>query len=177
MIKKFYTGIGSRSTPDDVLNKMFDLAGILENLDWTLRSEGQPKGADGAFYHGVKHTQNRIIYKPIHWSKRNDEPEIINEAYVIAAKHHPVWDKLPFYAKNLMARNVHAVLGDLLDNPSLFVVCWTPDGMNNEKPRTIESGGTGHTLSIANEYGIKIYNLKNVEDEEALNISLNGCLF
>lgn len=177
MTKKFYTGVGSRSTPEDVLNKMLDLAGILENLDWTLRSGGQPKGADGAFYHGVKSDLNRVIYKPTHWFKRDNEPKILDKAYEIAAKHHPVWDKLPFYAKKLMARNVHAVLGDNLDDPSLFVVCWTPDGMNNKKPRTRESGGTGHTLSVAIEYGIKIYNLKNVEDELALNKTLNGCLF
>jgi len=177
MTRKFYTGIGARETPDEILIKMYSLAGILEDLDWTLRSGGQPKGADAAFYHGVKHAGNRVIYKPVHWFKRDNEPKIMDAAYEIAAKHHPVWDKLPFYTKNLMARNVHAILGDFLDDPSSFVVCWTSDGMNNEKSRTRKSGGTGHTLSIANEYGIKIYNLKNIEDEEALNITLNGCLF
>lgn len=169
MNKKFYTGVGARKTPIDVLQKMVSYAGILEFLGFTLRSGGQPKGADGAFEQGVKHRANKVIYKPNHWVGGSLEPKIIEKAYMIAAKHHPAWLRLEPYVKKLMARNVHAVLGDELNSPSRFVICWTPDGMNNYSPRTSLSGGTGHTLAVALENSIPIYNLKNEEDEKDLD--------
>lgn len=169
MVKKFYTGIGARKTPDHVLDMMVGYSQVLEFLLFTLRSGGQPKGADGAFEYGVHNSANKVIYKPAHWHYQKGDPVILEEAYMIAAKHHPAWDKLSPFVKNLMARNVHAALGDDLNSPSEFVICWTPDGMNNIKPRTIQSGGTGHTLAIACENNIPIYNLKNVEDVELLD--------
>lgn len=166
----YYTGVGARVTPNDVLERMFDYAKVLENIGYILRSGGQPKGADGAFENGVIKAINKNIYKPRCWQSSGNTPTIKDEAYEIAARHHPAWNNLKPFAKDLMARNVHAVLGDDLNNPSEFLICWTIDGMNNVKPRTRVSGGTGHTLSIANEARVQIFNLQNIEDEKNLDM-------
>ena len=57
-----------------------------------------------------------------------------------------------------MARNAMQVLGPNLDDPSAFIVCWTPDASDGSKtsPKT---GGTGQALRIAHEYKIPVYNL------------------
>ena len=48
-----YAGIGSRRTPDDVLEQMTQLAQELGKLGWTLRSGGAD-GADRAFQDGAE---------------------------------------------------------------------------------------------------------------------------
>ena len=48
---KYYAGIGSRSTPEDVLDRMYKLAILLAKRSYTLRSGGA-NGADTAFEKG-----------------------------------------------------------------------------------------------------------------------------
>jgi hypothetical protein len=56
-------------------------------------------------------------------------------------------------AKKLMARNMYQVLGQDLETPTSFIVCWTKDGK--------ASGGTGQALRVAKKYNIPIFNLYN----------------
>jgi len=49
---KYYAGIGARDTPQEVLNRMTKLAGVLQRKGLCLRSGGA-KGADTAFEAGV----------------------------------------------------------------------------------------------------------------------------
>jgi predicted Rossmann fold nucleotide-binding protein DprA/Smf involved in DNA uptake len=53
-----YAGIGSRKTPQDILENMTKIATWLESLGYTLNSGGA-KGADEYFEKGVK-TNNNI---------------------------------------------------------------------------------------------------------------------
>jgi hypothetical protein len=63
-----------------------------------------------------------------------------------------------------MARNCQQVLGQNLNLPVDFVVCWTKDGG--------KTGGTGQALRIADDLNIPIYNLffENTMDEILKNI-------
>lgn len=49
---KAYTGVGSRSTPQDIMKMMSALASKLEVEGWVLRS-GAADGADTGFENGV----------------------------------------------------------------------------------------------------------------------------
>ena len=74
----------------------------------------------------------------------------------IAERHHPAWYNLNNYVKKLMGRNVLILCGDALEGPTQSemvdeVICWTPGG--------IITGGTGHTMRVANTYNIPIRNL------------------
>lgn len=143
---KFYTGIGSRKTPESILNTMTEIAQYFENNNFILRSGGAI-GADTAFELGSK---NKEIFKP---EQCNDE------ALLLASKFHPKWNSLSDYVKKLHGRNAFQVLGINLNTPSKFVICWTPDGCISHKQRSIKTGGTGTAISIADYYKIPIYNL------------------
>ena len=161
--KLYFTGVGARVTPQHILEEMTEISRVLSAKGVYLRSGGQPKGADGAFERGG--CLNKQIFKPRDWQRHGDLLTL-PLAYDIAAKHHPYWENLQEHTKDLMARNVHAVLGPNLDDPSEFLICWTKDGIFKAKDRSRDSGGTGHTISVADEAGVPIFNLKNKEHHE-----------
>ena len=76
--------------------------------------------------------------------------------YKIAREVHPNWRALGAYAKGLQARNTAQVFGRDLDKPVDFVLCYTPDGAEND-PRT----GTGQAISMASMKGIPVINMAN----------------
>jgi hypothetical protein len=147
MNRKYYTGVGSRKTPPDVLDLMRNIAQYLQRKGYTLRSGGA-QGADSAFEEGAG------IDKNIFYAK--DACEVSME---IAAQFHPAWDRCSDYAKKLHGRNAFQVLGRRLCEPSEFLICWTPDGCSSHKNRAYKTGGTGTAISIADAYGVKVYNL------------------
>lgn len=151
-----YTGIGARSTPAWVLDFMTIAAAGLDFKGHTLRSGGA-SGADSAFELGVSKVEPEI-YLP--WAGFNGHKSTrytnLAQAYVIASEHHPAWDRLSDAVKHLMARNTHQILGESLNEPSDFVVCWTADGR--------ASGETGQAIRLAESLNIPIYNLYNNND-------------
>ena len=165
----YYTGIGSRTTPEDILVKIDCYAMLFAMAKkWTLRSGGAD-GADAAFEKGCTDVKGRKeIYLPWRGFNGNASPlfDIPDAAFELSAKYHPAWNRLTTPVKRLMARNAQQVLGENLDTPSTFVVCWTPDGCTNHASRTQATGGTGQAISIASEHGIPVINLQT-EDAHA----------
>lgn len=156
---KYYTGIGSRRTPKDILELMTRIAKYLCSKDYILRSGGAV-GADSAFEVGSE--EKKEIFLP--WESFNNSKnkffEIPVEAYEIGRKYHPAWANLKEYVKKFHARNSLQVLGKDLKTPSDFVVCWTRKGS--------VIGGTGQALRIAKAYDIPIFNLAKEEDKERI---------
>ena len=144
---KYYTGVGSRKTPQHILDFMNRLAHKFASLGYILRSGGA-KGADTAFANGAEGLVK--IYRPEHATP---------EAMAIAEKVHPAWHLCDGYARALHARNAFQVLGDDLKTPSSMLVCWTPDGCRSHATRTRYTGGTGTAISIASNHGIRVANL------------------
>lgn len=150
--KKYYCGIGARTTPPDLQDTFDKIAGFLVKCGYTLRS-GAADGADKMW----EDAQDRVngekeIYLP--WKKFNDHPSqlLFTEwNWAISSKYHPYWDSLGVNSRCFMARNCCQVLGMDEDDPnSSFVLCWTPDGE--------EVGGTAQALRIAKAYKIPIFN-------------------
>ena len=152
---KFYTGIGSRETPEEMQAPMFNIARRLSEKGYTLRSGGAD-GADSFFEMGAK---KKEIYLP--WKNFNNNPsplfELSDEAFEIAEQFHPAWEKLSKGARNLHARNTYQVLGKDLHTPSDFIICWSKG-----------TGGTEQSLRIARHYNIPIYNLYEMSLEEVI---------
>jgi len=149
----YYTGIGSRSTPKILEPILFGIAKKLEENDFILRSGGAD-GADKFFELGALSNLGRSqIFLPwkffnySHSSLFNINPQ----AFTIAKQIHPNWNVLTDNSKKLHARNVHQVLGEHLNSPSLFLICWTPNG------KII--GGTATAINLAKEYNIPVFNL------------------
>lgn len=165
-----YAGIGSRETPEEILNLIEKIAFKLsKNL--TLRSGGA-QGADEAFYCGAVKNPKAAIEIFFPWENfANISPhhtilvknrEIIQQSEEIAAEFHGGWNSLTQGARRLMTRNTFQVLGDDLNSPSKFVLCWTQDGADGKKIKTSRNtGGTGQAIRIAAAYNIPVINLFN----------------
>jgi hypothetical protein len=140
-----YAGIGSRETPENVLDVMRSIGKLLALKNCILRSGGA-KGADTAFEQGCDLVCGRKeIFLPQN-SLDNDD-----KAREITKQFHPNWEACNEFSKRLHTRNVYQILGSNLTTPSDFVVCWTVNGELQ--------GGTAQALRIAEYYWIPIYNL------------------
>lgn len=148
---KYYTGIGSRETPQDILLAFIAIGKEMAE-DFTLRS-GAAEGADSAFEQGCDEAKGKKqIFLPWKGFQKHSSPyyEVSASALKIAKKIHPAWDKCNEWVQKLHGRNAYQILGYDLKTPSEFVVCWTKDG----KP----CGGTATAINIAKERGIVVYN-------------------
>src|ERR1044072_4305468 len=105
-MNKYYAGIGSRETPENIQKDMYCIAGHLAQINYTLRSGGAD-GADLAFEKGCDFVKGKKdIYLPWKDFNGNNSPlyNISDEAYDLAATIHPAWFKLRFGARKLHAR-------------------------------------------------------------------------
>jgi len=163
---RYYAGIGSRETPTELMEDIKIICYRLNDLKYTLRSGGA-LGADSYF---EKYAFNKEIFLPWKgycqkYGKDFRVPKLTQEMYEIAEKYHPNWSACSDGIKAMHTRNVCQILGEDLKTPVDFVICWTKDGK--------ASGGTGQALRIAKGYGIQIFNLKNKEDLDRLQLFLN----
>lgn len=173
-----YTGVGSRRTPDEELERMRRLGYALARAGYVLRSGGAP-GADGAFERGAKDGGGETeIYVP--WPGFNDHQggmvRRTLEAEAIGSSVHPAWNRLSPAARKCHTRNVHQVLGFDLRTPSLFVVCWTPDGCAGAATRTAMTGGTATAIVVAERYAVPVINLQAPDAEERIDAMLGNAL-
>lgn len=164
-----YAGIGSRATPADVIELMKSIAAKLAEANWALRTGGA-EGADRAFLDGAISVRGCTeVYLPWpgyegHQEFRRGRPS--DRAYCIAASLHPAWFSCSSAAQALHARNSHQVLGDLLDDPVSFIVCYTPDGSLTGDSR--RAGGTGQALRVANFARVPVFNLQRSDHRDRI---------
>lgn len=172
-----YTLIGSRETPEDVLELMTRFAYKAASKGYTARSGGA-NGADTCLEDGVKAfiKDNKLsakkaedlmeVYLP--WkdfNSRNSNDygyytlpwlDKKNEAYNLASEIHPAWEKCSNGAKSLHVRNTMQVLGKNLNKPSKFILCY---GVSHKKGSEIPKGGTKTGCELGKLYGVEIFNL------------------
>ncbi len=168
-VEKFYTGIGSRKTPKEILDLIRRIAIWLNGKGYVLRS-GHAIGADLAFEKAVWFDSSNQIFVP--WEGYNGSNSkyfhVLEPALKHAEKFHPAWNKLNLSSKLLIARNSYQVLGSRLNKPSRFVICYTLDGK--------DSGGTGQALRIAKANNIPVMNLYYDEVKKSI-FDVLRCLF
>lgn len=174
----FYCGVGGRDTPPDVLALMEQIAVILREQGYVLRS-GHGDGADKAFergsaginqiwlpWQGFNYVENDGLVKTGHYHIRDNWM-----ADKIAAANHPNWRACKDTDRKLLTRTVYNVIGPGLgivqhETMSKFVVCWTKNGQ--------AVGGTGQALRIADAYKIPIFNLFHANALEQLEAFLES---
>lgn len=144
-----YGGIGARDTPAYILNLMQGIARHFSVKGYLLRSGGA-RGADAAF---EKFATRKEIFTPC-------ASQFHPKWYTHASGYHPKWGKLSADTKDKHARNSPIIMGENLDSPVNFVVCWTADGQ--------ASGGTGQGIRIAVDNGIEVYNLHDLKRADDL---------
>ena len=163
----YITGVGSRKTPQNILNEMVLIGEWCKANNITIRS-GHAEGADHSFEKGAG--SKCIAYLP--WNNFNSNliqyGQLINyipnpQTEGLARKYHPTYDNLKFGAQKMMGRNVWQVLGTLLNEPSKAIVCWTQNWKN-------PTGGTSQAIRIATDYGIPVINMNNPEFSAAKDV-------
>lgn len=151
-----YAGIGSRNTPNHILDNMRDISKFLYNKLYCLRSGGA-RGADQAFESGAG------LSKEIFYAK-----DATKEAIEVAARYHPNWGACIPYVRALHGRNAMIILGKNLNNPVKFVICYCPV-VNNEY-----LGGTGLGVKIALQNNIRVINLFFEEERQRVMTKVNA---
>lgn len=162
MDERYWTGVGSRQTPQELRKVFADLAFYLGKRGWILRSGGA-QGADSFFEEGAQ-DRRRVggpspdIFLPWKGFNGNSSPlyETDPRAFDIAKRLLGHWDTMSQAAKKLHARNVHQVLGRDLETPSSFLMCWTPGGRIQ--------GGTATAIKLAVKHGIPVFNFGLFEE-------------
>ena len=181
-LEKIYAGIGSRSTPQSVLETFRQIASTLAQDGWTL-STGGCRGADQAFVDGVLQGGGKArVFLPwdsYEWDwrsgllrgcsmvpnvgKHRGQIEIRNAAKLSprrfkkglesVERFHPWPTCLSQAARSLQARNWH--------------ICFPREEPFDTEPVSFIicwtpkgeiCGGTGQALRIAKEYGIEVFN-------------------
>ena len=164
MIK--YAGIGSRETPAEILNYFERLGTYFAKQGFILRS-GHAEGADLAFENGCdKARGNKEIYLP--WKGFNNSGSALivksEDAFKIGEQFHPNWSRLSDGAKKLQARNSHQILGENLDDPVNFVICWTKGGK--------KQGGTAQAIRLAEFHKVSVFNAGSYNSIEEIKKEL-----
>lgn len=167
----YYSGIGSRETPENILNIMHHVGAYLATQGWILRS-GAANGADASFEEGALHVEGETeIYLP--WKSFNHHGGPLHPAdypfsdkeKAFTAKLHPAWKKCSPSARLLHQRNtrimvgMEAIHGEMVQM-SKFVVCWTPYGELK--------GGTAQALRIATAFNVPIINFGTAKTPDQL---------
>jgi hypothetical protein len=147
-IKKYYTGIGSRTAPEWALEVARKIGIELGMRGYILRS-GAAEGMDTAFETGCNAVNGeKYIYLP--WQKFNNHPsQYFNQdelAIATAMNLHPNWSRLSQGARKLHARNVYQIVGHDWKHPSRFIICYSNHG----------KGGTMQAVRLANQMGITV---------------------
>ena len=172
---RIYAGVGARSTPSDILDRMERIAEAMARRGWTLRS-GAAAGADSAFENGASRARGpREIWLP--WDGFNgrtvDEVARIGRNSARdrdrARQCHPAWHTLSDGAQRLMVRNVHQVLGPEPGSspPVDVLLCWTPRGAGG--------GGTGLAIRLARRHAVPVVDL-GTEDPGELRAAVGAAL-
>lgn len=158
---KYFTGIGSRSTPNFIC-RFFTLIAKELSPNYTLRSGGAD-GADIAFENGAG--DNKQIWLPWKNFNKNSSNFILDDRAtqllktIIDANH---FSRLSVGALKLQSRNMHQILGHLYDDElTSFVLCWTKDAE--------DVGGTASAIKLARSLQIPVYNFgkcKTIDEAE-----------
>ena len=172
---KYFTGIGSRETPREILDIMRKVSKRLVLEGYVLRSGGAD-GADSAFAYGWEdaYEENKDVLHAdifIPWNGFNDlwdgqnnvrlvkDRAIIQDAHALLKDIHPAFNKLTKGPLALHTRNCFQVLGGTLASPSSIVVCYAKV---DDAGRTL--GGTATAVHLAQKRGIPVRNLYLPED-------------
>ncbi|WBW49003.1 putative DNA recombination-mediator protein A [Pseudomonas phage vB_PaeS_B8] len=188
---KYYTGVGSRDTPNKEWGILRELGRKLAERGFILRSGGA-KGADSAFEAGwLDYISNNRggttaeIYLPEPGFNQyvitetlgatilpeKELPAEWEEAKGIASQIHQAWNSvrndgrsvLSPFARRAHTRNVFQVLGIDLNTPSKFLVCWSKTDHNG-----IPEGGTRTAWQLASSRGVPCFNLYRHADRDRI---------
>lgn len=169
---KPYACTGNEDAPPEIKAKFIEIAKMLENSGYTLRTGGM----DGV----EEMVENSVTKKEVHLPFRDFNGKQSrftfnsDRAYAIAKKYHPTFDGLSKGVKCFLAKNARLILGNNMTSPALFLLTWTEDGATSSRDRTARTGFAGHAIAIAAGIGIPVINLARSDAEQKLNMLITN---
>lgn len=169
-----YTGVGSRELTKQGAAMVRDVANALYEHQYILSTGDAAQGCDDVFWDqtpdGYKKRYGpfgKTVYSVQTCVIDPEQPsyEIANR---IAGLTHPAWRWIPDWMKELHTRNVFQVLGEQVNCPSEFLVCWTPDGAESCSETSKKTGGTGTAIRVADTFGVPVFNLQRSDAVDRL---------
>ena len=188
-----YAGIGSRETPQEVLELMTKAAQYLDGLGYTLNTGKTflAKPSDDPKYQAQY--EERLAFSKKHNGKVGLDEEGADRAFSlgatkknlfgvekpvgkremkIAEEIHPNWEALVAKGPGgpkLMARNTNQVFGANLDTPVDFVLFYAEDkGKTGKTGENRPEGGTGQAVEMARAKGIPTINMADANWRDQL---------
>lgn len=165
--KGWFAGVGSRETPDDILELMRLISQALYAQGYAL-SSGDAEGADTAFYEGALmsphyHQLGARIY--LAWNGVRNRYHDPNNYFYDASKF-PTWESANSIALEcrgsweglkrggiaMHTRNVFQIMGQMLTDPVKSIIYWGIPVGKSEKVK----GGTNTALQLAIKCDIPI---------------------
>lgn len=149
---RYYTGIGSRETPENVCQAMTLIAKALNRFGYTLRS-GHAPGADQAFELGAGDLKEIFLPWPRFEGSDSQFVGPSEMAVELSRKLFPHFPGVSQGTRKLISRNMHQLFGPNIQGSPVsdFVVCWTPNAKL--------VGGTAYALKAAKHFNIPVFNL------------------
>src|SRR5690606_32533164 len=112
-----FAGIGSRETPEEILEIMENISEDFCKIGFILRSGGA-KGADQSFERGCNRVNGN---KEIFYAK-----DATDQSIKLAQKYTKnIIGNMRKYVQRLLGRNMQIINGINLNDPVEFVVCYT----------------------------------------------------
>jgi len=179
-----YAGIGSRETPQKVLDLMTEAAKYLEGIGYTLNTGKTFTAKPSSDPKYQAQYEERLAFSKKHNGKVGLDEEGADRAFSLGATKknlfgvdkpvgqremavmqeiHPNPSALKEGAKKLMARNTNQVFGENLDTPVDFVLFYAQEtkGIRPE-------GGTGQAVEMARRKGIPTINMADANWKDQL---------
>ena len=174
-IYKPYAVTGNRDMPEHLIAKMVELVKKLEGLGYTLRTGGL-EGVEEAVENAATIETKKEVILPFRDfnQKKSKFTYVSDRAHAVAKMFFPSYDTIKKGAQLFLAKNARLVMGNNMTSPALFLLCWTEDGVEAARDRTMRTGFTGHPIAIASTIGIPVFNLGNPSAEQRLSLYLES---
>lgn len=163
---KTYVGTGNKEAPPEVLSLIKRLTRELEEFGFVLRTGGL-EGPEEAFEVSAKNMELHLPWRGFN-NKESKFTFTPKQALGIAKMFHPTFESLKPAIQTIIAKNVRLVMGKDLKSPTMFVICWSEDGVEKSSDKTSKTGNVGFVVSIACAMHIPVFNLANPDAEKRL---------
>jgi hypothetical protein len=178
-----FAGIGNREGVSELhLHHLMSISEKLVTQGGTLRS-GNATGCDFYCQSGAHHaiqggvalpTQLEIYLPEEGFNMKRvgllngtylvtDGVEKQKEAEEYVKMVHPHPERLYGFSKKAHTRNIFQILGQDLETPVDFVICYTRDGAQTSADTSIKTGGTATAINLASEFSIPVFNSRRPE--------------
>lgn len=159
---------GDKDTPKEVLLKVQSLVRDFEAAEFKIRCGGDGPVEMAANDAAAIATKELILPWKEFQGLESKLTWSTETAKHIAKKFHGAYDMLPKGTQGVLAKNARLIMGHNMRSKATALVIWTPDGVEEGRKVTRETGYFGHVIKIAAAANVKIFNLGNPTAEQRI---------